>query len=103
MKVVFNEHDEKYVKKINDALEEDATQLVSFIQEKGRKYYLEIECVDPGKASAFIMNLMNRVSPDQYELEESLGIKLHSINYSVINRDEINKILQEAIDKISNF
>ena len=84
MKIIHDEIDKKYIDRVNTALENDPTQLVSYIQEKGRKYYLEIECTDPGKASAFIMTLMNHASPDRVEFEESLGFKLKSINYSVI-------------------
>jgi hypothetical protein len=103
MKVVFNEHDKNYADRVNSALEEDDTQLVSYVQQKGKKYYLEFEVTDPGKASAFVMNLMNRVSPDQYELEESLGIKVHAINYSVISKNDINTILQKTMNEITNL
>ena len=103
MKVIYNEHDKNYADRVNSALEEDDTQLVSYVQQKGKKYYLEFEVTDPGKASAFVMNLMDRNALDRNELENSLGIKVHAINYSVISKNDINTILQKTMNEINNI
>lgn len=96
MKIAYNDRDNDYVKKVNDAIENNES-IPILVNKKDKKYYLEFECEDLGKANAFLYYFMygNHI--------EDTGINVTALNYSIINRDEINNILQDAIIRINEL
>lgn len=98
MKVVMDLQDKDYIERINHMLqgEEDLPLLLT---EKNKKYYIEFECDDLAKANAFISNLVFQIE----EHTQDTGITATALKYSIISRQEVEGILQEAMRKINDL
>lgn len=98
MKVVMDLQDKDYIERVNHILQ-SGEDLPLLLNEKNKKYYLEFECDDLAKANAFIYNLVFQIK----EHRQDTGITATVLNYSLMSRQEITNILQDAMRKIDKL
>ncbi len=102
MKIQFDKKDINYINNINDNLK-NGEDIPLFINEVGRKYYLEFTCTDIALANCFIMNLFD---PNlNKKLKENFGLELEMLRYH--NGDskieELKEKLQLFINELDNL
>lgn len=80
MKIEFEEKDIKRIDGINEDIANNQSPIL-FVNEVGKNYYINFECVDIAKANNFIWMLMTENKDIKKEIEDKFGIKINSINY----------------------
>lgn len=96
MQIILEEQDMQFIEKINKDLEE-ATYPGLFINQK-KNYSISFDVVDIAKANNFIYEIvMNPLSKHVQEIENKLGVRFTSVNYS--NGDaKLNELKQHLKD-----
>lgn len=104
MKIVLDEKDNKYIERINYDIE-NGEEPILFCSEK-RNYSVSFDVIDIAKANNFILEIvMNPNHEHAKEIEEKIGIRFTSINYSAGDSklDELKHYLAEFMERINRI
>ncbi|WP_304841229.1 hypothetical protein [Phocaeicola sartorii] len=96
MKIILEDGDKDYIKRINESLSTDNPIPVFCGKKKG--YSISFDVVDIAKASAFVTYLMTPNTETVKEIEDILGVRIVSINYAT-GDIKLNKLKA----KLQNF
>lgn len=96
MKIILEDGEKDYIKRINESLGTDNPIPVFCGEKKG--YSLFFDVVDIAKASAFVAYLMTPNTETVKEIEDILGVRITSINYATGDAK-----LNELKSKLQNF
>ena len=104
MQIILEEQDMQFIEKINKDLEEatEATYPGLFINQK-KNYSISFDVVDIAKANNFIYEIvMNPLSKHVQEIENKLGVRFTSVNYSKgdAKLDELKQHLKDFLIKM---
>ena len=102
MKFVLEERDTNYIDKINKDIQYGECPPL-FVNQIGKRYYIEFECTDIAKANNFVFDMMN--SRNEEQLEEVLGIRVNCINYcnGDTKLNELKETLKDFLYKLENM
>lgn len=107
MQIILEEQDIQFIEKINKDLEEatEATWPALFINQK-KNYSISFDVVDIAKANNFIYEIvMNPLSKRFQEIENKLGVRFTSVNYSEgdAKLNELKQHLKDFLIKLEEF
>ncbi len=101
MKIILEDSEKDYIKRINDGLSIENPLAVLCGEKKG--YSISFDVVDIAKANAFIAYLM---SPKKTkEIENILGIRVASVNYATgdVKLNELKHCLKKFLVELDNI
>ena len=97
MKFVLDERDENFIRRVNEDINNGESPIL-YVNELNRKYYIEFECTDIGKANAFVHKLLGNHNDDGKDVEDNLGIRVNALNYKGLGdltdiKEDLRKLL----------
>ena len=103
MKIILEDGEKDYIRRINESLGTDNPIPVFCGEKKG--YSLSFDVVDIAKASAFVAYLMTPQAEVTKEIEDILGLRVTSINYSAgdIKLNELKSKLQDFMEELNRI
>ena len=104
MQIILDDKDKSYIDKLNQDLQE-GKNIPLFVPKK-RNYSVSFDVLDVAKANAFILGIvMNPTNEKVKEVEENLGIRFTSINYSSgdAKLSELKQYLEEFMNKLNTM
>lgn len=101
MRIILEDNDKNYIEKINQGLNTDNPVPV-FCGEK-KEYLISFEVMDIAKASSFVAHLMS--SQKTKEVEDILGLRVTSINYSIgdVKLRELKYKLERFLEELNDI
>lgn len=103
MKIVLEDREKDYIKRINESLSTDNPIPVFCGEKKG--YSLSFDVVDIAKANTFVSYLMTPNTETVKEIEDTLGVRITSINYVTgdIKLNELKAKLQNFMEELNRI
>ena len=103
MKISITEKDISFIKNVNEELTEGKNPIL-FVQEQGKEYGITFEVIDVAKANAFLSSIVMNCNTDaQKEVEDTIGIRFKALKYSDTVKQDVVRVLKEAIDRIEHM
>ena len=100
MKFVLEEKDESFIEKLIRDLSE-GEDIPLFVNGDVKTYSLEFGCTDIAKANMFVFNMMSR---NNEEIEDTLGIRVKSLNYHGDRKvNELKEMLKSFLEQLENM
>lgn len=102
MRFECDEKDNRYIENVNKDIA-DGQEISAFVNNVGGEYFINFTCTDVAKANNFILNLLSPSKQDY--IEETLGIKVNSLNYchgdhKIQTLKQYLQSFMEALDRI---
>lgn len=104
MRFELSEKDKRFIEGVNKDLSE-GENIPLFINEVGRRYYINFECLDVAKANLFALILLSSNPETEKNVEEVLGIRVNSLNYfdGDTRIGELKNYLREFLEKLEGM
>lgn len=102
MKIEYEEKDKDYITLINDDIANNK-DIPKFINEKGKRYYVEFTCNDIAKANLFVNYLLSPNPDYAAKINELFGIRIECLSNCSgdSKRDELKRMLEEFLRQLN--